>query len=285
MEMETVDAPEAMESMDMDANGNVDGGEGIEQTQEQPTMYEVDIDGEKLEVDIEELRRGYQLAKASHKKFRTAEDLKKQASFLPEYLRSNPIEALKYVGVDFDQLAENHILKQAEYDMLDETEKRAYDAEKMADQREKELQYYKEMHEKREHDSRVNNYTQQITTSLEQEGFEVSQPLVSEVARELEYLWNTGHQNANVVDAVKSMKQKRYGVGKETIGQLGVEDLIEALGPEKLKQLRNHDLQKLQQGNFYNQDINLEQAKPFNKKSRKISKDDWKNHLRMIENM
>ena len=77
MEMETVDAPEAMESMDMDANGNVDGGVGVEQTQEQPTtMYEVDIDGEKLEVDIEELRRGYQLAKASHKKFRTAEDLK-----------------------------------------------------------------------------------------------------------------------------------------------------------------------------------------------------------------
>ena len=73
------------------------------------------------------------------------------------------------------------------------------------------------MHEKREHDSRVNNYTQQITAGLEQEGFEVTQPLVSEVARELEYLWNTGHQQAGIGDAVKSMKQKRYGAGRETI--------------------------------------------------------------------
>jgi len=283
--METVDAPEAMESMDMETDGNVDGGMEVEQAQEQPSMYEVDVDGEKFEVDINELRKGYQLAKASHKKFRTAEDLKRQAGFLPEYLRSNPIEALKHVGVNFDELAESHILKQAEYDMLDENERRAHDAEAIAAERERELKHYKDMHEQKEHQLKVNTYTQQITSGLEQEGLEVSQPMVSEVARELEYMWNTGNPEAGVMDAIKGMKQKRSGLGRETIGKLDVNEIIEALGPEKLKQLRAHDLQKLQQGNFYNQDISLEKAKPFEKKSRKISKDDWKNHLRMIENM
>ena len=54
---------------------------------------------------------------------------------------------------------------------------------------------------------------------------------------------------------------------------------------KKLKEIRNHDLQKLKKGDFHNQEINLNSAKPFEKNKKGITKDDWKNHLRMIENM
>ena len=35
-----------------------------------------------------------------------------------EYIRNNPIEAMGHLGLDFNELAEQHVLKQAEYDSI-----------------------------------------------------------------------------------------------------------------------------------------------------------------------
>lgn len=248
-------------------------------------MYKVQINGQEGEVDLDELRKGYQTAKSAQEKFREAETLKKQMAYLPEYLKSNPIEALKHVGIDFNELAEGHVLKQAEYEMLDENERRAVDAETLAEQREKELQFYRQKQEEQEHNSRVDTFSQKIQEGLQNGGLPTSKKMMGEVARELEFLWNTGNAQATPDDAVQALKQKRHGLGRETVSGLSVQDIIEALGPEKLKELRNHDLEKLNKGNFYNQDLKLSEAKPFEKNKKGITKEDWKNHLRMIENM
>jgi len=57
-----------------------------------PASFKVKVDGEEQEVDQEELIRGYQLARTSHKRFQDAAQYKKDADRIIEALDKDPIQ-------------------------------------------------------------------------------------------------------------------------------------------------------------------------------------------------
>jgi hypothetical protein len=57
-----------------------------------PASFKVKVDGEESEVDQEELIRGYQLARTSHKRFQEASQYKKDADRIIESLDKDPIQ-------------------------------------------------------------------------------------------------------------------------------------------------------------------------------------------------
>lgn len=57
-----------------------------------PASFKVKVDGEEQEVDQEELIRGYQLARTSHKRFQEASQYKKDADRIIEALDKNPLQ-------------------------------------------------------------------------------------------------------------------------------------------------------------------------------------------------
>lgn len=287
MEESTIEAP-------VEIDGNTENVLGESETTEQPEtqLYSVDVDGEKTEVDIEELRKGYQMAKASQAAFREASELKKQASAIPNFLRDNPIEALKQSGHNFKELAEKYVVEQAEYELLDESERRAVDAERLAEKREKELERYKTIEREQSHNNLVSEYKKNISNELEGVGIAADVDSIAEVAFEFnrlrDNLSDEDKRNGlgpTAKDAVNVLVNKRNKINEGVFSNMTVEQIIERLGEEKMKQVRKHDISKLSEGNFFDQDLSIDpsKVKPF-EADRSMNKQEWYKKLRMFEN-
>jgi hypothetical protein len=270
---------------EIDGNTESEATEGETTDQPETQLYSVDIDGEKGEVDIEELRRGYQMAKASQAVFRKAKSLNEQSSTIPNFVRDNPIEALKQSGHDFGQMAEKYVLEQAEYEMLDENERRATDAERLAGERAAELEKYKSAEREQGHNNLVAEYKRNIGAEFEKVGIQADVDSVAEVAFELNRLRENGEGDHTARDAVAVLFNKRKRINENVFHGMTTEQIVERLGEERMKEVRKHDVAKLNEGNFFNQDLAIDpsKVKPF-EADRSVNKEQWSKMLRTFEN-
>ena len=108
--------PEAANSLDVTNDDT---------NRESPKKYKVKIDGEELEVDEEELLRGYQTKKAADKRFQEGAMARKQAEEFVRLLKEDPFKVLSnpQIGHDVRQLAEEFLASQLEEEMLSDEER------------------------------------------------------------------------------------------------------------------------------------------------------------------
>lgn len=275
-------------------DGNTEGDliEGETTDQPETQLYGVDIDGEKSEVDIEELKRGYQMAKASQALFRKAKSLNEQSSTIPNFLRDSPIEALKQAGHDFGEMAEKYVVENAEYELMDENERRALDTQKLLQEREKELERYKSIEREQSHNSLVSEYKKNISSELEGAGIQADTDSIAEVAFEFNRLRDniSDDDKRNGIrptakDAVNVLLNKRKRINENVFHGMSVEQIVERLGEERMKEVRKHDVAKLNEGNWLNQDLAIDptKVKPF-ESDRSVNKEQWSKMLRSFEN-
>ena len=79
--------------------------EGSEESESAPELYTITVDGEEMQVTMDELLKSVQTAKASGKRFQEAASMRKEAeaarqelAALEEQLLRNPLEAMKKKG-------------------------------------------------------------------------------------------------------------------------------------------------------------------------------------------
>lgn len=112
--------------------------------------HKVPVDGSEIEVDYDELRRGYSHAKAANQRFQKAAEIEKSArerqSLADSVLKrfENPRDALgvlveKFGKKEAKQYLEDFLLEEMEYEQLPESEKRARELEKKTKTLEEEL--------------------------------------------------------------------------------------------------------------------------------------------------
>ena len=275
------------QSEQTETNGNVLEQSDMNEVDPQQNVdtHSLTVNGEEKKLSYDELVVAAQKGLAATQKFQKASELEKvnnqklaDMERMFGYIKESPIEALKHLGVDFDEIAESHLIKKTEYEMMDENERRYHDLEREAQRKDQELQRYRQMEEQNAHNARVENYQSTITNELKANGFEGSPREVAEVASELSFLMEH-NPNAQVKDAVSSLSSKRQNLTQGALSSLPVEEIIKMFGPEKMKQIRQAEIAKLKSNDNQFVDLSDKKVVNYKKKQPKLTKSDWKEWL------
>jgi len=135
--------------------------------------HKTKIDGQELELDYDELVRGYGHSQAANKRMQEAAEIRKQAEArerkLHEHIRSwkeNPkraFAALQELGIDVKSHAHDLVLEQMKLDMMSPEEKKAYENE----QRLSEYEKRDELEAQRRKQAELEAMREQSATELE----------------------------------------------------------------------------------------------------------------------
>lgn len=119
------------------------------ETKEEPKTVKYKVDGEEVEVDLKDVPTLLAKAAGADKRFQEAAQIRKEATEFVQYLKKSPIEALKRAGVDFEQLAIDHVHELIRLEQMTPEQKEAYQLRK-----ENETFKQKEAREKEEREAR-----------------------------------------------------------------------------------------------------------------------------------
>ena len=224
-------------------------------------LYTITVNGEELELNMEQMRELAQKGKASAGKFQEAAKLRKEIAAEKEAmqaaLRGSPEELLKlkiksgHMTVDE---ARNWIIQQAlaiaeEPDMSPEEIK-------MKEMQDKINKYEKEEEEKLARDEQIaldkevekyrEDYTSKFMSAIESGGLDSDPMAVSSVARLMrESLDENGVPMVSVEDAVEYYKSEERSLFNDYLSNLDIDKLGKLIGEDKLGLLRQKDLEKI----------------------------------------
>ena len=190
------------------------GEDGQEGGEEQPAAeyHTLTIDGEEVELTLDELKAGYGKNRASQKRFQEAADLKRSVQGFVGKLRAGDVGTIEHLfgklGVDFTSVAEQHLrAKLEELDMppdkrgMREVER---ERERLRRERAEWDQQRGEASLEAETEKHLQRYQQEVRSELDRVGLPQSQELRSRVANEIERSLARGHDlsTADAVDLV-----------------------------------------------------------------------------------
>ena len=282
-----------MESMESVDTGSLEGAasaaeqdsQGIEQElgqkpkpeQKPVNKYKVKVDNEELEVDEDELKRGYAHNKAAAKRMEQAAEMRKQyerqvqiAEGFEKWIhnvKNNP-EALfslaEQLGLDVDDIAMKRAAERLKYEYMDEDQRRAYDNER-------ELRRYKEMEQKQAELQRQQAEQQFVAKAREtvenefvefftEQGIRPTPTILARIA-ELKLGAASAGKQISVAQAYQRVVKEQQQARLELLANLS-EDDIKSLPKEQLQKLRQADMRQFNQGRRPTQQASQAQRKP-----------------------
>jgi len=242
-------------------------------TAEEKRRLKVKVDDEELEVDEDELLRGYQKARASTKRFQEAAKLRKEAEDLVSKLKENPFEALKG-QIDPKQLremTEQWLIEKLKEEQLSPEERelnelrrerekwKQEEVKKEAAQRQQEL----EVQTQRE----IERYNSEFVSALEKHSLPKSYATIKRMA----YLMKEAAENNYEMDAESAaeiVQEELSGDFSQLIRALSPEALIGFLGKDVADKIRRYDVSKLK--NKTSSSSSSESSASSSKKSEKV---------------
>lgn len=269
--MESVDTGASLEgtASEVESAEFESADETIAQPKEEKpkARYKVKVDQEEMEVDEDELKRGYAHNKAAAKRMEEAAEMRKSyhrqiqiAEGFEKWIdnvKSNP-EALfslaEQLGLDVDDIAMKRATERLKYEYMDENERRAYDNER-------ELSRYKQAEARQQEEQRQKaqqEYLAKARETVESEFVEFFttnkiQPTPSMLSRiaEIKYGAASAGRPISVEQAyqrvAKVMQQEMQQARLDLFANL-TEDDIKALPKEKLQKLRQVDMRAFNEG-------------------------------------
>ena len=189
-----------------------DGQEGDGEEQPAAEYHTLTIDGEEVELTLDELKAGYGKNRASQKRFQEAAELKRSVLGFVSKLKSADVGTIEHLfgklGVDFTSVAEQHLrAKLEELDMppdkrgMREVER---ERERLRRERAEWDQQRGEASLEAETERRFGILQQEVTSELSRAGLPDSQPIRARVAGEIANALQAGHtlSTADAVDIV-----------------------------------------------------------------------------------
>lgn len=123
-----------------DAGAPVDAPQSQQQA---PMKFKIPIDGSEVEVDLEELKRGYSHARAANKRMQEAAQIRKAEEARRAKAKAGEFDWLNEFAEDEEKVirwAEKKLLSKMEYDALPEAEKQLRAEKARAEKLEKQLE-------------------------------------------------------------------------------------------------------------------------------------------------
>jgi hypothetical protein len=133
----------------------------------QDQTYKVNVNGQEVEVGINDLLNNYNQVSAAQEKFREASRIREQSKSLVNTLKENPLEVLSQLGVDVKKLANEQVAKQVEYELMSEDQKRAHDYKLELDRVNKESESRLELEKRQQREQEVMQEKQKALSAIE----------------------------------------------------------------------------------------------------------------------
>lgn len=179
------------------------GEDGQEGGEEQPAAeyHTLTIDGEEVELTLDELKAGYGKNRASQKRFQEAAELKRSVQGFVSKLKSGDVDTITHlfskIGVDFDDIAEKRLrAKLEELDMpADKRGMREVERERERLRRERAEwdQQRGEVSLEAETEKHLQRYQQEVRSELSAVGLPPNPTIIGKVAAEISAALQAGH--------------------------------------------------------------------------------------------
>lgn len=220
----------------------------IKKLEKEIRKYKVKIDDQEVEVDESELLSGYQMRRASQKRFEEAARLKKEAEQKVEFLKKNPEKALESLGLNVRELAENYILKQMEDEKLTPEQKKLREYEEKLRSYEDEKKQQEEAKRKEEEIKLEEHYKQEYSKKMKEALDSSGLPKTPYTVRRMAHLMSRALENGLEMepkDAVGILREEYISDIKQLLGQADGETLLGLLGKEVSDKIRKTELAKV----------------------------------------
>ncbi len=222
-----------------------------EAAKEAARKFKVKVDGEELEIEEEELKRGYAHQKAANKLFQEGKMLRKQSEEYLSMMRDPEkfFETAKKLGHDPRALAEKYLANQLEDELMDPKDKRIRDLESQQALRDQE----KENEKKKEEDKLTQTlktkfakeYSDSFVAALQESNLPADKITVGEMAAYIGRAAAIGFKlsakdAATLVEQDQELKaQKKFGKNAD------VKAIVKFLGPDNVEKIRVFLLEQL----------------------------------------
>lgn len=216
--------------------------------------YKLKVDGQDVEVDEEELKRGYSHQKAASKILNEGKAARKQAEEFVSMMKdpARLMEAITKLGHDPRKLAEEYLVSQLQDEQMDPRDKELRDAkarikaiEDMENQKKEAIEKQRDEQLKAKYAA---DYTQQFVGALEKTGLPPTKPMVAEMAKYIRLSAKDGWK-MTPDEAAMLVKQDIQMAHSRLIGDSDGETLMKLLGEEVANKVRKYDMAKLRDPN------------------------------------
>lgn len=228
--------------------------ESEDKPEDEPVTYKVKVNGEELEVSLDDLVKGYTHGKAAEKKFNEAALMRKQAETFIELLQENPFHVLNEMGVNVRELSEKYLVEILQEEMLPVDEREKKDLQKKLREYEEKERRAKAEREKAEELEMYNKYQSDFNTmikeSLEQAGLPNTKMTRSALAGYMHQVISSPDIDDSIKstitfnDLVPLVVEDFEREMQEFIGRTPTEKLAKITGEEKLKEVRKWDVER-----------------------------------------
>jgi hypothetical protein len=252
---------------------------------ESPRKLKVKIDGKEAEIDEQTVIRDYQLAQASHKRFKEAAEKEKFVLGLQERMKSDPASVMKELGLDPRKFSEELLAKALDEEMLSPEEKRL----RALENENKQLKETEKQREERQKEERLVEKTKKARADLEGRMVDAisnsklprNATTVRRISEVMYQAVNNGY-DMSIEDAVSIVSDDYSGGVNEFLGSINdAERLISVLGPEKIKMLRDYELSKVKNPPVEQKPVS-DTPKPKKAETKRMSREEFQAHIKKV---
>ncbi len=226
------------------------GGEAKAAAAEAMRKYKLKVDGEEVEVDEEELKRGYTHQRAANKKMQEGLRAKKQAEEFVRMMKDKGqlFEAIKKLGHDPRKLAEEYLITQLEDEMMDPKDKELKTYKTQLEQFQAKEKAAKEAQEKEAHEKLkakyAEDYNKEFIEALKSTNLPPTKVMVAEMAK---YIARAAaiQMPMTALEAAKLVQEDLDLFDKHRLQNADAEYLVKMLGEEGLNKVRTYDVSRL----------------------------------------
>jgi hypothetical protein len=229
--------------------------EDSEPVQEQPQVYKAIVDGQEIEVTMEELLGGFQKARSSNKRFQEASALSKKATDERDRLKEDPVQALLDSGLNMEDVknliysnaqrlldeddTENGLTEEQKENRLLKAENEKFKAEREA--KEKADEDKETQSEQAKLEAEIETEFIQI---LETEGITASPQAIIRMAQLMSMAADNNY-DMSTKEAAEYYKEEQAESFAAQLGGLSAEQLESILGKDAADGLRRHSVSKV----------------------------------------
>lgn len=212
--------------------------------------FKVKVDGAEVEVDENELVRGYSHQKAANKILQEGKLARKQAEEFVQMMRDPEkfFEVAGKLGHDSRLLAEKYLAKQLETELMDPRDRELAEAKAklkhIEDLERKQQEAVEAQRNEALKQKFAKDYNDQFVAALEESGLPPTKPMIAEMAKYIGRSAKIGFK-MSAAEAAALVKEDVLIAHQRLIGDADGEILMKLLGENVANKIRKYDVAKL----------------------------------------
>jgi hypothetical protein len=267
------------ETENTNTNGIPGSLPGETRAETQARLYKVVVDGQEMEVDEDELKRGYAHNKAAAKRMEEAAMTRKEAAAILQLFQENPKEVFRLLGKDARQFAESIINEELQESLLSPEQKENRRIKQQLEQYQIQERLAREQYEREQQEAELARYTEEIQTqiidTLETAGLPKTERTVGRIAYYMQAALQAGYTNVTPKDVIDHVKKDYQYDLKSLLGGLSEEQIEMYLDSDIVRRIAKSTVKSQKKPQTVQKSVN--ENRTFKEKKKILSPKDFFN--------